>query len=309
MTAAPFPSLWHAAALTGKFNAVYDGAPELGYYRDRKSGDRIVYWEDTHDGRLRCQRNGKDVDAQRAGEIWQFINRNPVTEEAFYFHADNGRWPDQDAAAANSGKATEIDPATDPLGAAKEQATKIRATLPDYVTIESDEKSAAGQTLRDELNKIANALDKKREALVRPHIDAQREINGEWNPIIKELKDAAVTIRRAMEKHEDDKREAARQAAVRAERQADREIARGETPTPPPPSNMPAPAAQIKGASGKAANVGSRKVVTLENIDLAFAALKTDKNLIDFITALAQKRADMDIETPGCRIDTKAKIR
>lgn len=308
MTAAPFPSLWHQNALKGQFGPVHDGEPETGYFRD-KSGDRIVYWLDSHDGRLRCQRNGKDVDAQRAGEIWQFINRNPVTEEAFYFHADNGRWPDQDAAAANSGKATEIDPATDPLGAAKEQAAKAKATLETYATIDSDEQAAAAQTLRDELNKIANALDKDREKLVRPHLDAQQQINGDWNPIIKDLKASATKLRSAMEAWENDKRDAARRAAEAAARELDRAIVRNEEPAPPPPSNMPAPAAQIKGASGKAANVGSRKVVTLENIDLAFAALKTDKNLIDFITALAQKRADMDIETPGCRIDTKAKIR
>lgn len=298
-----FPSAWHTNALAGQFGPMHDGEPEYGYFRS-KDGARVVYWPDSNDGSLRCQMNGKNVADARARELWTWVCRSPVSEDAFYFHESNSRWPDHDAGAQKAKEGSSIDPEDDPIGAAREQIDHIKATLGDYANIDSDTQSGAAQTSRDALLKVCTALDRKRKELVQPHLDAQREINGAYNPVIDEAKQAANILRKAMEAWEDVKREQARQAAAAA---AQASAANEEAF--PQASNAPAPSQQIKGATGKAASVGNQKVVTITDIDKLFAHFRQNSILIECLQKLAKAQVEMDIDVPGVKVEIKAAVR
>lgn len=298
-----FPSQYWRDALQKKFGPANVDSPEPGYYRDNR-GARIVFWQDTHTGEMRCQINGTDATA-RAGETWNFVNRKPVTEEAFYFHADNGRWPDEDKA-ANNKQATTIDPETDPVGAIKEEIATAKAGLAAYAKIESDEAAGAAQTLRNLLNSLSTKADDKRKAIKAPHLKAIEEIDGTWMPLVKDAKAGADNIRKALGAWEDAKREALRAAQKAAEAAA--ETQPGGT-VPEARSNMPAPAAQIRGATGKAAAVTTIKVAEITNWMAVAKHFIGNVDIQAMLQKLANAAVNAGIDVPGTTVKEKADVR
>lgn len=89
--------------LAGKNPPVHDGDPQPGYYRRRFREGRTygpwlpaaIYFDD---GKLTAEVNGVITDPI---ECWNWLAKNPISDDAYYFHKEHGRWPD---AAESSGE-------------------------------------------------------------------------------------------------------------------------------------------------------------------------------------------------------------
>lgn len=320
---------WWTAALAGNRGPIFDGEPMHGFYRQRnqaKEYEPVAYWKDENTGELRCHVNGRAPSEQRALEMWPYVSRNPITAEAYWYFIDNRKWLDEDAGAAAAAKGPEIDPATDPAGSLAAEITAAKAGLPAYKTIESDEQAAKGQTLRSTLTGLAGKATKAYEALNRPLLDEQQRIRKVWFPLRDDAAAGAEDIRKALGAWEDIKRENARRAADEAERaaraaalahaKAAADAEKNNQPAPPPPEpaapslpNTPPPATKIKGASGRAASVRLKKVVTAIDIDKAFQQFRDDPELYAFLLDLSQKVVDAGFVAIGATIEEKADIR
>jgi hypothetical protein len=309
---------WHENALKGIRGPIFDGEPMHGFYRQREQGkDRrtqgpyqaVAYWADEHTGELRCQVNGKSINMQRALEMWPYVSRNPISAMTYWNFMDHGRWDDEDAGAAAAAKGPEIDPEADPAGSLAAEIAAAKAGLAAYASIDSDEQSAKAQTLRSALTGLSGKATKAYEALNRPLLDEQQRIRKVWFPLRDEAADAADALRKAMGKWEDVKRDNAHRAADEAAKAAREAEEAGKPAPPPPPQNTPAPSTKIKGASGRAASVQLKKVVTAIDIDKAFAQFRDDPELYAFLLDLSQKTVTAGFVAIGATVEEKADIR
>jgi len=161
--------------------------------------------------------------------------------------------------------------------------------------ITSDDMAGAAQSLRDALNKLANKAKKAREEANRPHNDAIRANGLIWSPLETMAKDAGIALRdgpmKAWEVHKRDQQARANIAAQAAS------AASGQTVAPR--SNAPAPSAQIKGATGKAASVSTVKVAEIEDIDKVFQHFKNDAQVRAILQGLATAAIRAGISVPG----------
>ena len=295
---------WHAAAVRGVRGPIDADNPKAGFYRTKSGRDGplvpIAFWYDTHDGTLRCHKSGKSIPDLDARELWVHASKNPITADAYWHRIDTGQWLDDDSGAVAAAKGPDIDPATDPVGSMKAEIEKARAGLPTYKAIDSDEQAARAQTLRSALTALAGKAEKQRKALKQPHIDAGKKVDEQWMPLSKSAQDGADDIRRALSAWEDQKRLAARNAEHEANRKAAEHAAAvraaeeaNQPPPPPPPKqvapNMPAPATQIKGASGRAASVTVANFITDIDLDKCFVRFRDAPELRELFMKLADK--------------------
>ncbi len=210
---------WRNALATKTVEEIHDGHPQSGFYRNRRKGQMaqsVAFWIDTKSGKQRCQVNGEDVEEQRAMEIWPYAAKEPIAHEMFKTHAETGKWPDMDEGALSTlpGQREVIggnNPPSDPLEILSEQINAARGNISQYASIDSDEKAAAAQSLRARLLELGGDADKKRDAEKRPHLEAGREIDRKWKPLVDLAQNAANAIRDAMRvwEREKDRRAAA----------------------------------------------------------------------------------------------------
>jgi len=326
---------WHANALKGIRGPIHDGEPQSGFYRQRttfgKPGsmaagpwEAVAYWKDTATGAQRCHRNGREADPQRALEIWPYASANPITAEAYWHFIDTGEWQDEDAGAREARKGPDIDPATDPVGSMRAEIEKARAGLPDYATIESDEQAARAQTLRSALTALSGKADKARTVEKAPHLAAGKAVDDKWQPIVKLAQAGADDIRKALQAWETVKLQAQRKADEenrRREEAARREQEwqdaappgsvpeRAAVPFTPAAPNTPPPADKIKGASGRAASVGVRRVVKSIDLDKCYEQFGGLPQVYNLFLELAQKAVDNGRDVPGATIEEEATIK
>ncbi|TPK14129.1 hypothetical protein [Mesorhizobium sp. B2-5-11] len=304
-----------APAEIGKSLPVHENEPHQGYFRTRNQGgglDPVAIFYPEGSNELVAYRAGREVDV---GQLWSFCCRMPVTYEAYQQAADGGGWPDDDATVAaqlapappghNSGDVSEAEILRDQIEAAKKGASA-------YAKITDDAMLTKAQSLRSRLNELSGEADKRREALKRPHFEAGKAIDKEWQPLVKSAKEAADAIRAAMGEWETEKlrrqraaeREAdiARQKAAEAGKPAPEPIA----PAPAPVAAMPTP---IKGTYGKAASVKLVLVATkISDPPALFAYLNGHPRLDEVMLKLAQVALDAGRTVPGIVTEEQAKV-
>lgn len=320
---------WHDDCLKGVVGPRYATEPAEGEYRCRredKSVYAVYFWYDrTAEGApLRCHIDGKNVSEEKALRTWEYCGaKNCITPENYWNYIDHGQWLDNDAFAAAAANGPEIDPATDPIGSADAEIATASTTIENYKIIDSDEQASRAQTARSSLTTMAGKFDKQREAEKAPHLRAAKEVDARWMPRINLAKDCANEIRTALQTWEDQKREAARKAQAETDRiarehaTATHQAAEAGRPAPPPPPkpvapNMPAPAAQIRGASGRAASVTVANIITNIDLDKCFAKFRTAPELRELFMSLADKSMKAGIctaEDIGAVIEQKSVIR
>jgi len=324
---------WYNAALKGQRGPIDPNNPKAGFYRTKAGRDGpyvpVAFWYDTHDGTLRCHKNGRSIDDLAARELWVYAAKNLVPEDSYWSVIDGKGWPDNDPAAVAAAKGPEIDPGIH--GANAEESLKLEIAkavkgAEAYQTIDSDEQAAKAQTLRSALTKFKGDAQKKYESWSRPLLDEIEGIRRTWFPLRDAAGDAADAIRKAMGRWEDVKRENAKRVAEEAAKAAQeherafteaaaKAAAAGETPPEPPKPtpvvapNTPPPAIRIKGASGRAASVQLKKVVTAIDIDKAFAQFRDDPELYAFLLDLSQKVVNAGFVAIGATVEEKADIR
>lgn len=315
---------WWTAALAGTRGQISADEPMSGFYRQRNRAgeyEPVAFWKDAETGEQRCHINGKQPrDPLRMYETWVHAARNPIPAEWYWSKIDGMGWPDNDVGAAATAKGPEIDPETDPAGSLKAEIAAARAGLDAYKVIESDEAAARSQSLRSALTGLSGKATKAYEALNRPLLDEQKRIREVWFSLRDLAADGALDIRKAQEKWEDDKREAARKAQAETDRKAaehaaavrSAEEANQPPPPPPPPQvapNTPAPSAQIRGGSGRTASVRTKKIVTKVDMLKAWEQFGGMPEVYNLFMNLAQKAVDAGIDTPCATVDEKADVR
>ena len=295
---------WWQDAVDGKVGMMTT-TPEWGFYKTRRKNgpwEPVAIWEE--DGVLKAVRNGDPVDPH---QVWEWCRNHPVDYEAYMQAVRMGTWNDDDPTVAaaimmghNVGDMSELDLLRDQIDSAKQGAEA-------YAKITSDDQAAKAQSLRARLNELAGTADKAREKLKRPHLEAGKEIDAEWMPLVREAKAVADIIRRAISDHETVKLQARRaeeRRRLEQERQREETAPVGE-PVPPP---LP-PTDVVRGTYGRAASVGTELVVTAITDDLAlYGFLRGNPDLEQYLIQLAQRAVKAGFTVPGVTIEERAKV-
>lgn len=302
--------------------------PEQGFYRRRLHKDGqwipVALWHDgDHWLALRgAQHEEKMVEAD---EEWLYCRSHPISVEEYDRVYAGAEWSDVDPTVHsqrrgppkpgdNSGDRSESEMLADDIKASLDQ-------MRQYKAIKDDEQAGKAQSLRSRLLELHRKADNIREKLVRPHLDAQRDINGVWQPMVKDAKAGADTLRGSLESYESAKlakrraeEEAARKAAEEAEkaRQEQSFLAPEPEPLPEPApvAAAPAPSTTIAGAYGRAASVSTEWEVTgLDDQDAVYGYMREHPDLKRCLLDLAKRATKAGHTVPGIIKTEVAKVR
>lgn len=268
-----------------------------GFYRQRKkdkSYEPVAYWKDSTTGEMRCHVSGRQPDDLRMMEIWPYAAKHPITEEAYWHRMDTGEWKDIDVGASKTAKGPALDPEEDPVASLKAEIDAASDGLDAYKKIDSDDTSARAQTLRSTLQGLSNKADKAREAEKAPHLAAGRAVDDKWQPLVKDAKTKADTIRTAMEAWENEKRRIAREAeeTIRAAQAATATEHSAGSNSPPQIETRPAapaPSTRISGGSGRTASVGTKRVLISVDLQKCWEKMGGQPEVLRMFTELAEQ--------------------
>ncbi len=289
---------WYVNALKGERGPIEADHPKTGYYRwvwkQKNAMGVVAYWYDSHDGSLRCQVDGKDVDDLRARERWPHDSRRPISEDTFWTFRETGKFPDvDDAVQTVSDEAEEVEP-----------NIALAQRIGD-LKIESDETMVLAQSVRAELMEQSTKADKLRVAEKEPHLKAGREVDAKYQPMIKVADAAALAIRKALEAFNDFKL-----AQLAAAQKAAAAAVVGEMDAPAPViSNAPLPSTQIRGGAGRAASVSVKPRVTEIDLDKAFKQFRDTPEVLAVFMTLAQRAIDAGLPCEAATVEQKSAVR
>jgi len=329
---------WTDAIAGKKPKAIVDQC-ELGFYRksiserNEKGNSRRIGWEPVAvfmDGDVMVARvgNREVTDQDKLADLWSWIASNPISEAEYRRVAESGLdWSDAHDPSKNKPREAAEPTKNDSLSPEEILIALLvdsTAGVSQYTAVDSDTMAGQALSLKNEITDIAGKLDKVRESLVRPHIDAQREVNDRLNPIIKDAKAQAQALLRAIGGWEYTKREAQRAAeAAQRRKEEDERKARewhdatpaGAVPEPLPPSgppiksNAPPPSTQVAAAVGRKASVKVKQFVVSIDEDKAFAQFKGNAELSALLISLAQKAIDAGLPVPGAVTEERSVVR
>lgn len=290
---------------------ISDGLPEQGFFRMRFGATKpwlpVAIWKDD-DGKWIATRSGHAVDP---AETWNWCCRHPITAEAYDRALAGGGWAD-DEPTVNAMLGHNVG-YTDDLQNLSEQIESAKVGAEVYRDITSDEEAGKAQSLRAKMNELAGTVDKKREALKRPHLEAGKQIDLRWMPLVKDAKAIADQLRKWIEVFETAKlRERRRIEDERQREEARREAERlaGEeqanAPELPP---LPPAVTTIKGGYGRAASIGTERVITeVTDQDALYQYLRNEPALKACLLDLGQRSLRAGHNPPGVEVEERAKI-
>lgn len=178
-------------SLAGRAVDVHADHPQPGYYKMRDGRDGpwlpVAIW--TKDGGLVCRVGNETRDPLT---VWTRAAKNPVAKDAAKQAFATGVWPGDVTIGHNSGDLS----LAEEIAEARAQAMGWLAK--SGVTDKTSADMAANYRAR--LLDLSKRADAEREAKVRPHIEAQKAINGEFKPLVDGAKADADTLRGALSK-------------------------------------------------------------------------------------------------------------
>lgn len=283
---------YYEQALAGKSPPISESDPQPGYYKLRvgkgQPYEPVAIWEKP-DGTLTMRLGDLEVDPH---DYWTWCADKPVTKEDAKIAFKTGVWPgDVPLPAAigdNSGELTLDQEIKDYMETAQQWAQS--ADLKD-VTKETADMAA---NYASHLGTLAGAFESKRKDLIRPHLDAQREINSYYNPILDEVKKAIKSLKKITG------------IWLQAEQEKHDKVAKDLDLAP-----AEAPRARAGGQRGR--RVGLRTVVKCEVKDqdavLAWALEHHKRDMIRRACELAEVAVKQGQEVPGAeRVETKEAV-
>lgn len=317
---------WYQAALKnpdeiGKSLPVHESEPHIGYYRVRRKGGQwepvAIFYPDDSD-QMVAYRNGREV--ADINSLWVWCCRNPITYDAYMKATNGGGWDDEPAQVRgigdNSGEADPFDAIRIELDGEIEQADEF---LKAPIQSQADADKAGIWAKR--LSELAKRADGEREREKAPHLQACRDVDDKWRPVIADAKDKATALKRHVEPFliaEKRKRdEEARKAREEAERQrlaamqAQDEEQRAAALKAAQEAEK---AAEVKNAS--AGRTGARVSVRVEKVGVvtdyakAAAALvaMNHKDILECIDKLAQRAARSGMSFDGMEVREVEKV-
>ena len=307
---------WWREAMAGKSPEIHADAPQCGFYkkRDGKNGKWLpvmIRHDDT--GALRC-RVGDDSGADPF-DVWTWCAKNPVSKEDAKVAFETGSFPGEVATIGdNSSGASLVDQVRD--FAASALAWLRKSGITDTA---SKDKAA---NFRSELLRLRKEADTQREAEKRPHIDANKEIDDRYRPLLTAADDAASALRDALTlymREEEKKLEAERRAKWEAEQRAadaarrevevqrakqaiDDPIAAQTSPEPDlPPAPLPPEPVKVQAGGQRGRKTGLREVtrVVVKDYAAALAHFSESSDVRDLIAKLAERAVRAGGSVPG----------
>ena len=281
---------WKAALAAGKPVETEVGNPRSGFYRVKN--EAIAIWRNEH-GVLSVWRSGTypvPRHADAIDELFGWCAPHPVSHEDYKFFRSEGRWPDQVAPVAPAPIAlTPVEEITREIDAHRAAAVAWLETINKTISSQGDADKAANYAA--EFSRLEKRADELRDKEKRPHLEAGREVDATWKPVVEragKLKIWAKTIIEpfllAEKKRLADEAEARRveQERIAKETREATEAAlkAGVEPPPAPPMPEPPPIPQKAkaGTSGRSAHL--RTVIVHQIVDrpalLAYIATKNE---------------------------------
>lgn len=306
-------SFWRAR-LAGDTSPAVLNDPQAGFYRVRmhKGGEYMALavfpLMGITVGWLGARDNGRQIRGDDLNDRWVWANRDAITEKVYRLVAEEGQpWPDADPLASkgighNSNAVSDEEQI-------KSQINAASAGVKDYETITDADHLSRSQTLRSRILELSREADGKRKELKKPHQDKADAVDDDWMPIIKGAKVAADKINAAQSAYTTKllrEREAA-EAKIAADKAAlEAKGVRLPDLAPPPP--LPT---KVKGASGRAASLGSRTVVKAVTDWHALAAnYIADPSIQAALLKLANKALENGaMSVPGVETETVGRVK
>lgn len=183
---------WWRSALAGSIGPIHDGAPQCGYYRKKtKAGSPQPVAIFRNEMGVIVALVGHENREVTADEIWTWVATNPVSYESYEAFINDGKWPDDIAAASNNapdGEANqdEIDNA---IAAALAELAK-----PAFDQAHADRLAAH----RERLGGLYRAQEAKRKAEKQAHDDAAKAVQAKYLPVLNRIEAAGVKVKAAL---------------------------------------------------------------------------------------------------------------
>ena len=313
---------WWRDAIAGRVGEIHADHPQSGYFkiRDGKDGPwlPVAIWQDAN-GDLKCRVADKAEDALR---VWTWAAKHPVAKDAARQAFETGAWPGDAATVGdNSTHLGPLDRLRDYIETARSWFSKVGAIKTQTACDQAANYAA-------ELIRLKGEADRERDTKVRPHLDAQRDINGEYKPLIEDGDALAKQIKRASDgfliaekrRLEDEARakyeaerlaaEAARLAAEqqRAKMMQDDPIAAMTSPEPELPP-MPAAPAPVKvsagGQRGKKLSLRKHTVYSISDFAAALVFAKDSDEVFAAVEKVCFAAAKAGVQVPGVTISVE----
>ena len=278
-------------ALAGEKPPIHEGNPQPGYYRKRASRNGpwlpVAIWE--KDGQLVATIDGKPVDP---AEIWTWVADKPVTYEEFKARTETGRWPGE-APEPSSGAPVigHNRPPADPIDVLNARIEEQAQLVHDW--LELHQGGLQSQAEADQLADMVNALralakeaDEERKREKKPHLDACREVDGKWKPVIERPQALAAQAKRVLT------------AWLRKQREAERARAKAALDA----GEKQARANPAAGHAKRKMVLRRRKVAVIENWQAATLHFLENEELRAVVQRLANAAARSGQPVPGVTI-------
>lgn len=320
-------TFWRSA-LAGKATDIHADHPQPGFYKKRKqSRDSpwipVAIWNND-DGTLVCRVANEMADPL---SVWTYCAGNPVSKADADCAFKTGSWPGDaptvghnSAAVGNDydGIKAEID---DYSEMAEEFLSAVEKAGGIKTKADADKASNMADALGNVKGGLARKADELRDAAVRPHLEAQRTINGRFNPMIDAAKKLADRLRAVsgawtraeqarLQKIADEEARKAREAAeAKAYQERDawerQRAANLDSHTdlldhPPVAPVIVAEKVKVSVGGQRAARRSLRTVRIAKVTDhaAALAYFATAQPIIDAVAKLAQQAVDAKMPTP-----------
>ena len=281
---------WKAALAAGKPVETEVGNPRSGFYRVKN--EAIAIWRNEH-GVLSVWRSGtypvpRQPDA--IDELFAYAAPHPVSHEDYKFFRSEGRWPDQVAPIPPAPVAlSPVEEITRKIDAHRTAAETWYKSINKTISSQGDADKAANYAA--EFSRLEKRADELRDKEKRPHLEAGREVDATWKPVVEragKLKGWAKTIiepfllaekKRIADEEAEYRRLMAEERARREKAEAEAAAAGVEPPPAPPmPEPPPIPQKAKAGTSGRSAHL--RTVIVHQIVDrpalLAYIATKNE---------------------------------
>lgn len=310
---------YYQKALKGEDYPIHPHHAPIGFFRKwNRHKDKswpVAIWL-TDDGRKFAQiGDGATVDISTPAaeqdfihDTFQWCSRNAIAYTAYEHWKMHREWPPETGAAAviEASKAARAvatgighNSGEDPAVAHEAFVDQVNAALAGvtaFAKVTSDEQAAEANSLRNRLTELAGEGGKKHEVEKKPHLEAGRAVDQRWNPVIKQARDGAAALRRAIEAHATEKARKKREEAAAAVAAAN------------PATEAPQPE-RIETTYGKSTTVKMRKQANVVDFDAVYQALRENPDVKALLRKLAQRVTDAGGNLAGVEVEEVAAIR
>ncbi len=285
---------WWRDALAGQMAPIQDGNPQPGFYRRRKVKGGpwvpVAIWYDANG--TACCVEGTDYTSAEPNAAWLYCASNPISEADYRHACERGTWPGD--APATTAAIGDNNPPAD-VDALRAKITDAVAEAEAWlqgrqIVSQADADRCEGFVVA--LSALAKAADEKRDAEVRPHLEAQRAANARWKPIIDRVTAQVRAIKAALGpflKARQDEKQAAASKAVASGADPVRADTRAST----------------SGLSGRRVSLRVKRTAVIRDYGAALAFFSDHPEVKALVQKLADKVAAIDGKVPGVEIKTE----